>query len=71
MFIPMYRKSNYNSISTGLDINLKDQDNFTTELGSNEPYLRPKARVYLIITATNTNVALLSPRFITVAIFIW
>ena len=29
MFIPMYRKSNYNAISTGLDINLKDQDNFT------------------------------------------
>jgi len=54
IFVPMFRKSNYNSLSTGLDSNLSDQDNFTVENGLNECYLKPKARIYLIVQATNT-----------------
>jgi len=53
IFVPMYRANNYNSKSQALDGSLADQDNFGTEFEKNEAYLKPRARIYLIVQATN------------------
>jgi hypothetical protein len=53
MWIPMYRKNNYNYLDTGLDPNLEDPDAFQVNEARNQPYLKPKARIYFAIQATN------------------
>jgi len=53
IFVPMYRANNYNSKSQALDGSISDQDNFGTEFEKNEAYLKPRARIYLIVQATN------------------
>jgi len=53
IFVPMYRANNYNSKCQALDGSLSDQDNFGTEFEKNEAYLKPRARIYLIVQATN------------------
>jgi len=53
IFIPMYRTNNYNSKAQAVDGSLADADNFGTDFEKNEAYLKPRARIYLIVQATN------------------
>jgi len=53
IFVPMYRTNNYNSKAQALDASVADADNFGTEVQKNEAYLKPRARIYLIVQATN------------------
>jgi len=53
IFVPMYRSNNYNSKAQALDLSLADADNFGTDFEKNEAYLKPRARIYLVVQATN------------------
>jgi len=53
IFVPMYRKNNYNSKVQAIDGSLADSDNFGSDIDKNEAYLKPRARIYLIVQATN------------------
>jgi len=53
IFVPMYRANNYNSKAQAIDASLADADNFGTDFEKNEAYLKPRARIYLIVQATN------------------
>jgi len=53
IFVPMYRQNNYNSKAQANDLSLADSDNFGVDIDKNEAYLKPKARIYLIVQATN------------------
>jgi len=53
IFVPMYRANNYNSKAQAVDGSLADADNYGTDFEKNEAYLKPRARIYLIVQATN------------------
>jgi len=53
IFVPMYRQNNYSPKAQAIDGSLADSDNYGVDIDKNEAYLKPKARIYLIVQATN------------------
>ena len=53
MFIPMYRKANYKWLDPALDTDVDNINSTPNQNGQLSCYLKPKARIYLSIQATN------------------
>lgn len=53
IFVPMYRKSNYKWLDPALDSDVNNINSTPNENGQLSCYLKPKARIYMSIQATN------------------